>query len=493
MALLQFMFQYILLIAPFLVIIHFAYNRYHYGLRKVPGPFLASLTDLWRFFLALGRQAHVTMIDLHAKHGTVVRLGPNCVSVTDLDAVKHIYSPHTGFIKSEFYPVQQTIKKGVPIQALFNTRDEDFHLKLRRCVARAYTMSSVVHYEPSVDMVVGRFLDTLEQRFLNPDKSGNVVCDFGSYLHYFAFDVIGQLTFSKMFGFMQEGRDIDNIIRDLQKFMDYAGPVGQLPMIDRLLLKNPIRLWLSDMGFINSTSPVVTFSLKQIAERKADTAALEKAMEDCGQRNDFLISFLEAQIKNPEFMDDSRVLAITVANMFAGADTTSISMRAIFINLLQNPHCMQKLLNELDQVYAAKRAAGDLGPMTWSEAKALPYLDAVIKEALRVHPAVGLPLERIVPAEGLRIGEHYFRPGTIVGCNPWALHQESYIFGKNPELYRPERWLECSLEEKTRMEGAILTFGMGPRTCIGKNIVFLELYKIVPAVLDRFTVSFVAS
>lgn len=74
-------------------------NRYHNGLSKFPGPFLASLTDWWRFFDVYGQRADITHRALHKKYGDVVRLGPNSLSFADPKALKTIYGLNKGFVK----------------------------------------------------------------------------------------------------------------------------------------------------------------------------------------------------------------------------------------------------------------------------------------------------------------------------------------------------------------------------------------------------------
>jgi len=74
-------------------------NYFYHGLNKYPGPFLASLTDWWRFIDVYNRRPEVTHLKLHAKHGDVVRLGPNALSFADPKALKVIYGLNKGFIK----------------------------------------------------------------------------------------------------------------------------------------------------------------------------------------------------------------------------------------------------------------------------------------------------------------------------------------------------------------------------------------------------------
>ena len=74
-------------------------NRFNHGLNKYPGPFIASLTDWWRFWDVYKRRPEVTHIKLHAEHGDVVRLGPNVLSFADPKALKTIYGLNKGFTK----------------------------------------------------------------------------------------------------------------------------------------------------------------------------------------------------------------------------------------------------------------------------------------------------------------------------------------------------------------------------------------------------------
>ena len=74
-------------------------NRYHHGLNKYPGPFLASITDWWRFWDVYGQRPEVTLRNLHAKHGDIVRIGPNTLSFSDPAVLKQIYGLSKGYVK----------------------------------------------------------------------------------------------------------------------------------------------------------------------------------------------------------------------------------------------------------------------------------------------------------------------------------------------------------------------------------------------------------
>lgn len=82
-------------------------------------------------------------------------------------------------------------------------------------------MSSLVNYEPLVSSTLTYWLDRTEQMFANTGSS----CNFSQWLQFFAFDVIGELTWSKRLGFVEGNKDVDNIISFLGKFFDYVAPV----------------------------------------------------------------------------------------------------------------------------------------------------------------------------------------------------------------------------------------------------------------------------
>lgn len=182
-------------------------------------------------------------------------------------------------------------------------------------------------------------------------------------------------------------------------------------------------------------------------------------------------------------------MSLTQANINAGSDTTAISLRTIFYYLLKTPGCYDKLMKEIeDGEQQGLFADNTTRLVSWSEAQKLPYLDSLIKESLRIFPAVGLSMERLVSDEGAVIAGTRVPGGTIVGCSPWVINYRPDIFGDQPEKFRPERWMEATEEQLSKMKKYFLTFGMGSHTCIGKNISYLEMYKSVAAILRNFKV-----
>lgn len=270
------------------------------------------------------------------------------------------------------------------------------------------------------------------------------------------------------------------------------GKIGQLPILDQFFLKNPIRKWISALGFLPG-SPVAQFAMRRISETeeiRMPNSAHGKVTPSELPRRDFLSRFQEAHQKDPDFISQQRVLALTVANMFAGSDTTAISLRAIFYNLIRNPEKLSKLRAEFDEAETKNIFEKNNPLVRWNDVRELPYLSAVIYESLRTHPAAGLPLERITPVGGVFICDRLLPAGTNIGCSAWTLHRDVKVWGNDVETWRPERWIQATEKQKAEMKNSLFAFGAGARTCIGKNISYLEMYKLVPAVLRSFEVMY---
>jgi cytochrome P450 len=211
----------------------------------------------------------------------------------------------------------------------------------------------------------------------------------------------------------------------------------------------------------------------------------EKRMGFMYSPRDFLDRFIDAAHTGPnQEFEFAKALGWTLTNVMAGGDTTTIALKAIVYYLLKNPDKKNRLIQDLEE-------ANLTVPVPWTESQQIPYLDAVIKESLRLHPPIGLGLERT--AGGFVMPDGYTVPqGTNVGMNAWVVNRQP-IFGENVDDFIPERWLkgpdETVSQHKNRvndMKRADLVFGSGARACTGRSVSYLEIYKIVPSFLLTF-------
>lgn len=156
----------------------------------------------------------------------------------------------------------------------------------------------------------------------------------------------------------------------------------------------------------------------------------------------------------------------------AGSDTTATAMRATLLHIITNARVLSKLLSEISTAQISN-------PITDAEARKLPYLQAVIKEGMRVFPPTTGFMSKAAPSSGDTINGIFIPGGTMVGWSPFGIMKSEKTWGSDAKMFRPERWLEGSAEDRQRKDIDIeMCFGYGKYQCLGKNIAIIELNKV---------------
>ena len=134
---------------------------------------------------------------------------------------------------------------------------------------------------------------------------------------------------------------------------------------------------------------------------------------------------------------------------------------AITYWLARNQAAQRKLQAELDAALSTLDADADEDQIaTFEQIKRLPYLEAVINEALRVHTTLGVGLPREVPEGGLTVYGLFFPEGTVLSVPTYTIHRDREVWGEDVEAFRPERWLE---RDRALLQKAFNPFSYGPR------------------------------
>ncbi|KAL7628533.1 hypothetical protein AAE478_000048 [Parahypoxylon ruwenzoriense] len=383
---------------------------------------------------------------------------------------------------TEFYRVLSFESNGKYVHNVFDQTDEAEHSRQKKPVAKFYSLNNILGLEPYVEKTMNRLCHELEKRFIDT-SIGNGVCDLGDWLTLYCWDVVGEVTFGQPHGYLDRGSDFDGAIAVAGKIIDYLSIVGQMPTLDFLLDKNPILklLWPSSQDIISKTLN------KRLLDRYAGK---DKQLHDLSH-HDLLDNYIQAKESHPEIVDDTQIKLYITVNILAGADTIAITLRAIFYYALKHPSVFEKLEQEIIAAGVPPEK-----PFSFHDARKLPYLDAVIREAMRIHPAVPMILERYVPQEGLHLPDGRFIPsGSITGMTPYIIHRNQSLFGDDADQFKPERWLQGDQEttEKYRerrrlMDNADLTFGGGSRVCLGKHIAILEIFKTTATIVNKYNI-----
>ena len=179
--------------------------------------------------------------------------------------------------------------------------------------------------------------------------------------------------------------------------------------------------------------------------------------------------------------------------LFAGHDTTSILLQWLFYELHIHPSCADALTKELTTVFGPDARPASIisqlrGPNAKTLLSSLPYTDACIKEALRLHPPG--TTARVAP-QGSRTtltlpnGDNLLIDGMCVSPRAYVIQRDPKIFGESRDDFVPQRWLPSEKGGAQVPESAFRPYERGPRRCTGSELANLEA-RIVVACVGRW-------
>ena len=169
----------------------------------------------------------------------------------------------------------------------------------------------------------------------------------------------------------------------------------------------------------------------------------------------------------------SQTSILTCYYSVAGSDTTATAIRSTLLHIITTPRVLTKLRQEIDNTYPSVPVITD------DESRQMPFLQAVIKEGLRIFPPVAGLMAKEAPPEGHLWKGHFIPGGTRIGSCAWGIFRREDIWGPDAQEFRPERWLESTPERLRDMEGTLeLIFSYGRWQCLGRPIALIELNKI---------------
>ncbi|KAL8148824.1 hypothetical protein AgCh_005990 [Apium graveolens] len=198
---------------------------------------------------------------------------------------------------------------------------------------------------------------------------------------------------------------------------------------------------------------------------------------------DLLTRFLSSGHSDEVFVTD-----IIISFILASRDTTSAALTWFFYLIANHPNVESEILAEINDKNFERNSESSV----YDEVKDMIYTHAALCESMRLYPPVPTDGKEVMENDVLPEGTHVYK-GDRVLYHPYAMGQLEKIWGSDWPVFRPERWLERdSVTGKWcfigRDQYTYPVFQAGPRVCLGKEMAFLQMKRVVAGVLPMFKV-----
>ncbi|KAI1846989.1 hypothetical protein JX265_006814 [Neoarthrinium moseri] len=398
-------------------------RRYFSPISHIPGPFLASITRFWHLRQIWSGRQNLKLLEQHEKYGCFVRMAPNEVSITHPSGVKALLL--ATLPKGDWYRI--VCFPDYRFSTPFSMVDPKEKNECSKYLSTGYLQHNVIKSEPALDKSMSKLFRWMD-KYANEQKP----MDLDKFFTYVAFDITGEVVFSKPFGFIEKGEDVRGSIAMNLGMEIYIAFAGYFQWVHRLFA-NPVTTWLAilPMGHLFDTTMTALNERQKDPEASNDLAAhwfkgLEKAKKD-----------------QSKLFDLRCLQAFATANVGAGSDTVSAGLQSFVYHLLRHPDGWNRIKTEIEAARNQGRCEGEV--IAYNDSAQLPYLQAAIKEGLRMFAPVSMGLPRVAPKGGLKIGEMFFP------------------------------------------QGVTLTWGAGYASCPGQHVAKMQLSKIAATIVRDYT------
>lgn len=394
----------VLIVAGLVLLVTVIIHRRHFSpLKDIPGPFWASFSRLWHIRITLDGNQNEQLTQAHEKYGHFVRLANNEVSVSHPDAIRRVLL--APLKKGDMY--QMSTFPDWRYQNPMSIVDPKRKVELSKQFASGYTLTNALKSEEAMDGLVVRLLEWMDGFAASQEPM-----ELDRYVTFLTFDLLGEVLFSKPFGYIAAGEDIGGSISTNLKLVGTHAIVSHFRGV-QLAALNPLTSKLLPWGHLFNTA------FGALNERKASPDA----------RFDVVAHWLKTSAEHPDRLTEKDILANATANVGAGSDTVSCAMQSFLYHMTRHPELWRRARDEI----RASQGTGGCSSrvIEYNDASRLPFFQACLKEALRIHNPVPMGLPRVAPEGGLRIGETTLPEGTTVSVSPWVIHHSKEIFGSD--------------------------------------------------------------
>ncbi|RYO92251.1 hypothetical protein DL766_007044 [Monosporascus sp. MC13-8B] len=386
------------------------------------------------------------------------------VVCNDPTELRRVLSVSSGFRRSPWY---SCLRLDPSKDNVLCTPNNKVHQQLRSYLKPGYTLGSD-HQEQLVDEQIMKLVQLVEREYVST-KGKFRTMDLVRVSQYLVHDVISSVGFGRYFGYLDANDDLYGAIHIVKTITPPLMVAGLFHSIFVTVAKSPFMKPFLPKPSDKQGLGVVLGIIKGQVEKRYGAKKIEN--------RDVLQSFVDSSL--PRDMVESECMVQIVA----GTATTATAISSAIFHVSSNPGVYRKLQEEIDA--ATKTVSRPV--ISDQQAKDLPYLQAVIREALRIWPpSAALQPHRSDEDElicGVKVPAQ-----TDVAWAPFTLMRNKAVFGEDADMFNPDRWIDAEPGRFREME---LTQGMvffsGSRwECMGKKLAYMEITKSLFELFRRY-------
>lgn len=464
-------------------------------LSRIPNAhWTAPFSPLWIHNCRRREKETFVTHEAHQRLGPVVRLAPDVISVNNIDGgIRTVYGG--GFEKGDWY---KNVFNNYGIQPMFSMPEHGRHSQRRKMLSNIYAKSTLQNSDGMHAITDTILHERLIPRLHDLAKSGQAF-EFYDIFSAVTMDFVSAYVFGlkNSSGFLLQPEMGRKFFRDYKARQAYQFWPQDVPNFTKFMRAIGL-LWLVLPKWVYQANNDIEAWILSMVDKAEDTVREAEKEGEKGKVEDWpnVYSQLRGALlkdkatkgddrKQSEQVEEQRLETASemLDHTLAGFDTSSITLTFLAweLSLPSNLHWQAKLRAELSNVPDISSAKA---------LDALPILQAIIMETLRLHAAIPGNQPRITPPNAT-IGPYTNIPANVrVQAQAWSLHREPSVFA-DPLTFAPGRWLDravhlelgsSSADELKEMNRWFWAFGSGGRMCVGSNLAMLDMKAIVAGI-----------
>ncbi|PSR95758.1 Cytochrome P450 78A5 like [Actinidia chinensis var. chinensis] len=300
----------------------------------------------------------------------------------------------------------------------------------------------------------------------------NGVVEIKKVLHFGSLNNVMMIVFGRSYDFKGlDGLELEHLVSEGYELLGVFNLGDHFPLLGWLDLQG-VRKRCREL--VSRVNVFVREIIEEHRVKRAESGGPGGAVGD--ERGDFVDVLLDLESENK--LSDSDMIAVLWEMIFRGTDTVAILLEWIIARMVLHPDIQARAQSEIDSVVGKTRTVSD------SDLPNLPYVLAIVKETLRMHPPGPLLSWARLAIHDTHVGDHFIPAGTTAMVNMWAITHDEQIWSE-PNEYKPERFME----EDVAIMGSDLRlapFGSGRRVCPGKAMGLVTVHLWLAQLLQSF-------